>query len=218
MARPARPASRQAIPEPERAYFDALAASVFGKDVTSAAWIAQDDQPVGEGYFGVLLHWPKYADNRRELSAIVRSPSDQADSYSYKDREFISIVLHKHLASNCTMSGHLDDAIASGVRLDAIEAIRRGVDDQLTEDEALLAEYIREVADGAVHDDTWDKMERRNGTRALIHYTICITVIVMAMRQMQAFGLPEWTDAEIDQMLDDYRTGRRKVDPNWTEH
>jgi alkylhydroperoxidase family enzyme len=210
MARPVPPPRRSEVPAAELEQFDALGVELFGAQFTE--WSDGDSWPVDAGYFGVLLHWPRYAENRRELSTIVRSASDLPGSYSYQDRQFISIVLHRHMKTNVVMSGHLEAAIESGVRVEAIDAIRSGSDAQLTDDERALATYIRQVVDGTVDEATSDKVEARLGRRGLVHYTVCITVVAMAIRQQQAFGLGGWSDSEIETILSEYRSGRRSID------
>jgi alkylhydroperoxidase family enzyme len=206
------PPKRRDVPADELALFDEIGTRAFGPDFVQLS--DSDDWVPAAGYFGALLHWPIYFVNRFPLSRIVRFDG----SYSYKDREFISIVLHRHMNTNCVMSGHLDDAIASGVRLEAIAAIRAGADGDLTDDERILAQYIRAVVDGTVSDEIAAPVEKRMGVQALAQYAVCITVIAMSMRQTQAFGIPEWSDEQIDTMIAEYQDGTRKVDPNWVEH
>ena len=64
------------------------------------------------------------------------------------------------------MGLHVPDAVAAGVRLEAIEAIRYGHEEDLTEDEQLLARYIRQLVSGTVDDETFAAMSARMGAAA----------------------------------------------------
>ena len=120
---------------------------------------------------GVLLHSPPFAANRQDISSLVRVAGERDNSYSHADREFVDQVLAVELGTNVVQRLHVPDAIAVGVRIEAIDALRAGDDDALTDDERLLATYIRQVVGGTVDDETWDAMELRLGTRGLVEYT-----------------------------------------------
>ena len=107
---------------------------------------------------------------------------------------------------------HIPDALAVGVRIEAIEALRSGREEELTDDERELAAYIRDVVKGTVSDESYAAMERRFGTRGAAEYTIFIGFLQMTIRLHQAFGVPELRDAEMDEMLRAFREGRRELD------
>jgi hypothetical protein len=189
--------------------FERVVAQFGGKSV------AGDEVDVGP-YFGPLLHSPPFAANRAEQSTLVRTAGERPDTYSHADREFVNHVLSAHLQTNAALRTHLPDAIAVGLRIEAIEALRAGDDSRLTDDERLLASYIRRVVDGTVTDELFDAMELRLGTRGIVEYTVFITMLQMTLRQMQAFGADEPSDLEIEAMLADFRSGRREAS-NWRE-
>jgi hypothetical protein len=215
MSRPILAPKRRDVPADEVDTFDRVGTRLYGASFPEDS--DRDDWSPGHGYYAALLHWPVYALNRADLSEIVRKASLHPQYYAYAEREFISMVISPYLKTNIVMKGHLEDTVASGVRLEAIEALRAGHDDQLTEQERLLATYIRQVVDGAVTDDVYDKVEDHFGVQGVVAFTVCITVIQMAIRQQQAFGVTDPSNEEIDAMIRDFRQGRREVPATWTQ-
>ena len=101
------------------------------------------------------------------------------------------------------------------MRLEAIEALRAGRDDELTQHERLLATFIREIVDGRVTDETWNAVEADIGERATLEYLVLVTMLWLTFRQMNALGIAEPSDADVDRMLDDFKSGRRQVPTDW---
>jgi len=167
-----------------------------------------------DGYFGALLNSPLFAGNRQDISSMVRTAGERDNTYSHQDREFVDQVLAVHIGTNVVQRRHVPDAVACGVRIEAIDALRAGRDEDLTDDEQLLAEFIRQVVDGTVDDQHWDAIEARMGTRGAVEYTAFITILWLTMRQYQAFGLYDPPDSEVDEILDGLRTGAREL-PDW---
>ena len=69
-------------------------------------------------------------------------------------REFADLVCGKELGSYSMFAGHIPDAVAVGVRPQAVEAIWQGNDTLLTEDEGRLADLCP-------GDDRWKSLRRR---------------------------------------------------------
>jgi hypothetical protein len=167
-------------------------------------------------YFGALLNAPPFAAALGRLGTLVRAAGDRAGTYSHRDREFVDQVLAPHLGTNVVMRLHVPDALAVGVRLDAIDALRSGRDEDLTEDERLLATFVRQVVDGTVDDATWDAIELRLGRRGAVEYAVFVAFLQLIMRLYQAFGLEDPPDEEIDRLLDEFRSGTREL-PDFRE-
>jgi hypothetical protein len=199
---------------PERVDLAGEETAIYDRLVERMGSVDENGQPRFGCFWGTLLHWPAYAANRADLSSLVRTAGEREGTYSHSDREFVDQVLAVHLGTNVVQRLHLPDALAAGVRLEAIEALFAGRDSDLTEDERLLATYIRQVVDGTVDDVTWARMVHRLGARGAVEYTIFITVLLSTMRQYQAFGCEDPPQAEIDGLLQDYKEGRREL-PDW---
>jgi alkylhydroperoxidase family enzyme len=166
-----------------------------------------DEEPKLSPYFGALLNAPTFAAALGRLGTLVRTAGDRDDTYSHVDRELVDQVLAPYFGSNVVMRTHVPDALSTGVRLEAIEALRAGRDEDLTDDERLLATYVRQVVDGRVEDATFDAVERRLGKRGAVEYTIFIAFLQLIMRLYQAFGLENPSDEEIDELVRKFRDG-----------
>jgi hypothetical protein len=152
-------------------------------------------------YYGALLNSPPMCATLAQLGTLVRGAGERSNTYSHADREFVDQVLSAELKNTTVQEFHLPDAIAAGVRIEAIEALRAGDEDALTDDERLLSRYIRSVVRGEVTDEDWNIMLERLGTRGLVEYTVFITFLQLIMRLMQALQTSAPTEAEVDQQI-----------------
>ena len=111
---------------------------------------------------------------------------------------------------------HIPDGVAAGVRLEAIEALRYGHEEDLNDDERLLVRYIRQVVSGAVDDATWDAMLARLGARGVVEYTGFILWLQWIIRMMQVLGVENPPDEKIDAIISGIRDGSVEL-PNFRE-
>jgi hypothetical protein len=168
-----------------------------------------DYQPTG--YYGALLNSPLLADAISELALLCRSAGNRPDTHSHADREWVDQVLSKLWGYYGVLGMHTADAIAVGVRIEAIEALWEDREEDLSADEQLLARYVRQVATGTVDDATFAEMSQRLGERGLIEYTMFICHLQRVLRLFQAFGIPSPSLAEIQKMNRELRDGERPV-------
>jgi hypothetical protein len=172
---------------------------------------------VASPWMAALMHWPEYAALRVELSRLLLTFPEREGAVSHADREWGDIVLASHMHTNVVLRGHLPDALGAGVRLEAIEAIRSGRDEDLTARELLLATFSQRICDGTVDDELYNAVEAELGNRATVEYVVFITCLWETMRQMNALGQSELTDAEVDQMIGDFKSGAREVPTDWRQ-
>jgi hypothetical protein len=202
------PPDGESIPEDEREDYERS---------LQRAVNARADRPE-EGippYFGALLNSPPIAAGVMDLGRIVRTRGQHEGTYTHAQREWVDQVLCADWKTNIVQLTHIPDGLAVGVRLEAIEAIRAGREEELTEEERLLTEHVRRVANGTVTDESYAAIERQMGTRGALEYTVFIGFLVMTIRLHQALGVPDPSDEEIDRMLEDFRTGARALpDPS----
>jgi hypothetical protein len=168
-------------------------------------------------YYGALLNSPPMCATLVQLGTLVRTAGERPDTYSHADREFVDQVLSAEFDTTVVQAFHLPDAIAAGVRMEAVEALRRGDDDALTDDEQLLASYIRAVVRGQVDDAIWERMLARLGRRGLIEYTVFITFLQLIIRLMQALDVTAPAQSEIDDMIARIKADRTLV-PDIRDH
>lgn len=167
-------------------------------------------------YWAAVLNWPAYAATLATQGNLVKTTCDREDSYSHADREWVDQVLYSDWKTNVVLRLHTPDALAVGVRLEAIEALRAGREEDLTEDEQFLTTYIRQVYSGTVTDESYAKLEQRLGERGAVEYTLFIGHLIRTIRLHQAFAVPDPQDSEIDQMHAEFKKGTRRL-PNFRE-
>jgi 4-carboxymuconolactone decarboxylase len=163
------------------------------------------DGPAAQ-YFGALLHSPPLAASLTRLGTEVRRGALRG-TYTDADRELMDIALAVALGSNAILPIHIPDALAVGVRPEAVEALLARRDEDLTDEERRLVSYAREVVTGAVSDDSYAGLRDRFGERGAVEFTVLVGFLLMTIRLWQAFGLPEPSDAEMRMLLDDLREG-----------
>jgi alkylhydroperoxidase family enzyme len=204
MTRPPSSPARDEIPEDERDAFDMVVdrnEAKFGGKLPP--------------YHAALLNSPPFGAALNQLGRLARTAGERPGTYSHAEREFVDQVLSADWGTNVVQSLHVPDALAVGVRLEAIEALRSGHEEDLTPDERQLAEYIRAVVNGTMTDEAYEAMERRLGQRGAVEYTIFIGFLNMTIRLFQAFGMPDPDDEQIEALLRDLRTGARELpDPS----
>ena len=197
------------LPQPPRSAFDdpedleAYEAVVARR---SAMQMAGDGDDVGD-YFGALLTSPRMCAIAARMGTFVRTAGERSNSYSHRDREFVDQVLSADWKTNVVMDLHVRDGLAAGVRMEAIEALRFGHEEDLNDDERLLARYIRAVVSGTVDDELWDAMIARMGARPLIEYSGFILWLGWIMRMMQLLRTSDPDDAEIDALIAGLKDG-----------
>lgn len=199
MNRPPKQPRRETIPPEEHPAYDSVVKRF-------RAWYQAGDAPPEEHfevgtYFGALLNSPPMCAMASQMGATFRDVGNRPGSYSHADREFVDQVLAAEYKSNVVQNVHIIDAVKSGVRIEAVEALRARNDAALTEDELLLAKYIRGVIKGKVPDTIYKKMEKRMGTRGMIEYAGFIMWLTWIMRMMETFKTGTLTEEEVDELI-----------------
>jgi hypothetical protein len=155
-------------------------------------------------YFDALLNSPPLAAAVVELGRVFRTGALRG-TYSDADRELVDMVLGTDLGYNTIVKLHIPDALAVGVRLEAIEAIRAGELDRLTDGERQIVDYARAVMAGAVTDNAHAAMTERLGTRGALEFTMFVAFLQFTFRAWQGVGVADVPDSEIEELLERYR-------------
>jgi hypothetical protein len=163
-------------------------------------------------YFGGLMASPPLCAIASEMGIFVRNAGNRPYTYTHAQREFIDQILCKDLGTNNVLHFHILDAVSAGVPISTIRAIREGREGDLSEEEQLLAKYIRQVMSGTVDDETWGRMEALFGSeRGVVEYSGFILWLNWIIRMQQALNTGAESDVEIDQLIDDLESGARKA-------
>jgi hypothetical protein len=188
------------LPRPERSGFAEAELKDFDFVDERTRRMAYHEFGSPAKYFEALMNAPELAAAIVRLGQIVRGGQVRG-TYSDADRELVDMVLGVDMKCNAIFTVHIPDAIAVGVRVEAIQAIRQHNEALLTEDERALTAHIRAVASGSVTDQSYAWIRDRLGDRGALEYTVFIGMLVMVIRLWQALGVPEPTDAEIDDLV-----------------
>lgn len=165
-------------------------------------------------YFGALLQSPPVAAVLTDLGTAIRRGGLRG-TYTDAERELMDISLAVDLGSNAILQVHIPDALAVGVRPEAIRALVDGHEEDLSPDEAELVTYAREYVNGEVTDASYAVLQKRFGERGAVEFTALVGFLLMTIRLWQALGVSEPTDEEIQALLRDIETNAHELpDPN----
>jgi hypothetical protein len=114
---------------------------------------------------------------------------------------------------------HAIQYMAEGGRVEALEALYHGREQDLTEEERNVVTFHRHIIHGTMTDESWDWMEKRVGSeRGLVEFVFLINYIMMCHRLTQAIN--SWklvpgvhTREDFGEMLQAYRAGKIKLPP-----
>jgi hypothetical protein len=152
-------------------------------------------------YFAALLNSPLIAAGMSDLGAVYRRAGEYEGAMRHVDREWVDVVMSDELGINWVPYVHAADAAAVGVRPEAILAVVQGREDDLTEDERQLAEFIRAVARGTMTRELYQAVEQRVGVRAAVELTAFCGHLMKTTRLMQAWGIPDISKQQLEEFV-----------------
>jgi len=174
--------------------------------------------------FGPLLHAPRVALKIIELGGALRSLGElgaAGDVALPEDFvEFVAIVVFAQMRDDAVSQGHafayrrplfnhVPRAVESGMRPEAIQAIRERDDAALLPKERELAEFVRAVLAGSVDDRQWAQMQDRLGARRTVETAAYALLDFFVCRLESALGLQDATEAELDARVNEYLRSHR---------
>lgn len=206
---------RDAIPETELAAYDNVVARQAAYDYTPfvkrfmhedvlRAFPGTSMQP----YFGAMLNSPLVAQGMSDLGAVYRTRGETPDGMTHADREWIDMVLFEEVNCFWVVYVHAPDAVASGVRAEAVLAVVRQDDGGLTPDEKLKSEFIRAVVRGTMTRELYTGVEEKLGVRATVEFTAFTGHLLKTARLMQAWGIPDITREQLEEFVQAIVEGR----------
>ena len=141
------------------------------------------------GPFAMLLHSPEIAGRTAHLGAYIRFES----TLSPEERELAIITTSREFDCNFEWSAHEPLARKAGVRDEAIEAVaNRGNLDKLTDDEALIVSYGREMfGRHRVSDATFKAAKDRFGDQGVTELTATMGYYGMLACTLNAFEVEQ---------------------------
>jgi hypothetical protein len=196
---PTRPA-RDAVPADERADYDFI--------VDRFRTVELDETTTVEDEFDALLVSPPLAAALSRFGKTFMKLGGRSGTWSFADHEFIDCVLALDLGYRGFLAFHAPQAVAEGVRPAALQALRAGDLDRLTDDERLCVAFIRAAAHGTMSDELWARMcDRLGSERGAVEYTFFVLFLQLHIRLHQALDIPQFTEEQMDQLLADLAAG-----------
>jgi len=160
-------------------------------------------------YFQALLHSPLIAGCMSDLGVVYRTRGEFPDGMSHSDREWVDMVMSEELRCNWVLYVHAPDAVAQGVRVEAILALLRGRDDLLAADERMKGDFIRAVARGTMTRELYKAVEAMvGGVRACVEFAAFAGHLLKTLRLNQAFGVPDVTREQLIEFVQAIADGR----------
>ena len=137
------------------------------------------------GPFSVLLNSPEVAGRAAHLGAYIRFES----TLSPADRELAIITTSREFDCDYEWSAHKGLALDAGVRPEAVDVVaNRGPLDALTDDEALIVGYGRELfRTKRVSDATFEAAKSRFGEQGVTELTATMGYYGMLACALNAF-------------------------------
>lgn len=160
------------------------------------------------GMYKGLLRSPTLAAAHWEVGTAITKRHSRPGSYTAYEHEMIDEVVSFDAGHYGLLALHVPLAVAAGIRIEAIEALRDRRDSDLAKSELQLVEFIRQVVAGTVTDESWSAMVARlGGERAVVEYTAHILFLNQHVRFMQAVGHPGISQETLGDMLDGIKEG-----------
>jgi len=163
--------------------------------------------------FGALLHAPRVAQKVIELGGALRSlgdvGADREASLPDDFVEFVAFAVFARMEREAVSRGHafayrrpmfnhVPRAVGSGMRPEAIVALRDENDAALLPRELELARFVRDVLAGSVDDRGWERMQARLGTRRTIETASYALLDFFVCRLEAALGLADASAEELE--------------------
>jgi hypothetical protein len=210
LARPPRRPPRDTIPEGDLEDYDYVykrVARLTGGDPDNIAYVA------------ACLNSPPFAADLWKFSGRMLANFSTNEAFTHVERDYMNVVLAFDLGyySPEGIVGHLTHAVEYlGMRPDMPRAVWEGREQDLTDDERQLVDYIRAYINGNVTDDMWNGIVERFGSvRAAVEYSLALGYNLLCFRSMQAFGVPSVGREEMQRVLDglgvDTEENRKRV-------
>jgi hypothetical protein len=199
------------VREDERAEYEQVVAQVAkyspGNSVAAARpWI--DGEPYLLPAWTGWSHAPKLFTTLWQLGRVVQANQGEPGGYKLVDHELLNIVLGTDSGYWSFHAGHTANSITAGVRIEAMEAIADGREEDLTDDERQQVEFIRAVRDLTMTDDIWNRMiERLGSLRGTIELAFFVCYLMFHQRMFWVFGAPGMDPDEWRTLIQSYKDG-----------
>jgi hypothetical protein len=170
-------------------------------------------EPYAQPYRVAWTNAPALCSAFLDAAWITSRRAGKPGWYLPADHEMVDLVLGFDAEYMVFHAGHTANAVACGVRIAAMRALRHKEEHLLTAEEELVVTFIRAVRDGEMTDELWDQMLRRIGTlEGTIAMAYQVAILSSIQQMMSVFGVPAMRPEEWDRLIDAYESG--EIDPS----
>ena len=156
-------------PQPDRSQIAEEELEAYDRVVRSrAAYTRRSEAGKADVFYGALLNSPTLADLLNDSVRYLVGAAARG-TFSHADREWVDMVLAQELGWDAVFYGHMPDAVALGVRPEAIKALRTQRDEDLDSGRASARGVIRRVLNGTVTAESCPCRSARRARRRRVH-------------------------------------------------
>ncbi len=194
----------------------------YERALQQIARYAPESDPVGDArarvdgkgysvvYWEGFTHAPDLFCALWAVGRAIQKHQGAPGGYRLVDHEMIDMVLGFDSGYLAFHGGHTANAISAGVRIEALEAMADGREEDLTDDERHQVEFIRAVRDLKMTDDIWNRMvERLGSVRAAIEFAYFVCYLRFHQQMMWVLGMPSLSLDDWRRLLQEYKDGSR---------
>lgn len=156
-------------------------------------------------YTAAMLSTPLFGVSIRELGRATRVAPGRVSTYTRVDFELMVHALG--VEADLIEHHHILDALALGVRPEALEAIAHGRLEALGADEHAVVDFSLRLARRTMTDDAWAAVRALRGERGVLDLSIVAGFTWATIVWRLAWGVTGVPVDEVDALLREHRAG-----------
>jgi hypothetical protein len=174
--------------------------------------VTVDGDPYGVPEYSAMTVSARNGAHLSRYELILASLQGRPGTFTAYEHELTNAVLALDSGYYAFLGGHTASALAAGVRVEALVALRDHRDEALNKGESEHVKFIRAVRDGGMNDAMWESMKQSIGTeRGVVEYT-WVVLVRNALHQFNwAVGAPELPREEFNKMLVAAKPGAKSL-------
>jgi hypothetical protein len=163
---------------------------------------------IAGGFFGLMAS-PPLANVLSFAGRKITEQQGKPGSFTARQHELIDMVISFDSGHWGLLANHLPFAVASGIDMDTIRAIRDGREDELPADDRDAIAFIRATVDGTMTDELWAAMVRQIGSdRGAVELVFQTLLLLFHLRLNQVFDEVQILPDELTDLMRQLEAGQ----------